>query len=289
MDGSMKSEVSTLLQSSAYRKASELATQFAALPQVVAVALSGSQSSGAADAGSDIDLCIYTDAEIPPAAQATLIAQSGGATHADLNLPYWGGVNMWIDAATGITIDCAHFGAAWMEEQVLRVMETHQPSLGYSTCFCRTVQQSHVLYDPHGWLTSLQARSQQEYPESLRRNIITHNHPVLRTIMSSYLYQIEHAVRRNDIVSVNHRVAALLASYFDIVFALNRVLHPGEKRLLAFAHSECTLLPTAMDADIAAVLMTAGTASAEVIVHLTRLLDRLEEQLREVGLYPHTQ
>jgi hypothetical protein len=68
-------------------------------------------------------------------------------------------------------------------------------------------------------------------------------------------------------------VAALLASYFDIVFALNRVLHPGEKRLIAFAHSECTLLPTAMDADIAAVLAAAGMASAEVVVHLTRLLD----------------
>jgi hypothetical protein len=74
-------------------------------------------------------------------------------------------------------------------------------------------------------------------------------------------------------------VAALLASYFDIVFALNRVLHPGEKRLIAFARSECTLLPTAMDADIAAVPAAAGMASAEVVVHLTRLLDRLDELL----------
>ncbi len=253
--------------------------QFAAFPQVVAVALGGSQSSGAADAESDIDLYVYTDAEIPLAAQAALIEQSGGATRADLNLPYWGGVNMWIDAATGITVDCIFFGAAWMEEQVVRVMEAHQPSLGYSTCFCRTVQHSRVLYDPRGWFEALQARSKQEYPEALRRNIIAHNHPVLRTIMPSYLHQIDHAVRRADIVSVNHRLAALLASYFDIIFALNRVLHPGEKRLLALAHRECTLLPTAMDADIAAVLAAGGRASAEVVGHLTRLLDRLDELL----------
>lgn len=82
-------------------------------------------------------------------------------------------------------------------------------------------------------------------------------------------------------------MTALLASYFDSVLALNRVRHPGEKRLLAFAHNECTLLSTAMDADIAAVLAAAGTASAKVVVHLTRLLDRLDALLTAVGFDPH--
>jgi hypothetical protein len=280
--------MSTSLQSPSQQKAIELAAQFAALPQVVAVALGGSQSSGAADAESDIDLYVYTDAEIPLATQGALIEQSGGATRADLNLPYWGGVNMWVDAATGIIIDCIYFGAAWMEEQVVRVMEAHAPSLGYSTCFCRTVRQSRVLYDPRGWFAVVQARSRQDYPEPLRRNIIAYNHPVLRSIMTSYLYQTENAVRRGDIVSVNHRVAALLASYFDILFALNHVLHPGEKRLLAFAHSECTLLPDAMDTDVAAVLAAAGTASDAVVAHLRRMLDRLDDLLTGAGFDPHS-
>jgi hypothetical protein len=187
----------------------ELATQFAALPQVVAVALGGSQASGAADAESDIDLYIYTDTEVSLAAQAALIEQSGGASRADLNLPYWGGVNMWINTPTGITVDCMYFGAAWMEEQIRRVMEMHQPSLGYSTCFCRTVQQSRMLYDPRGWLEVLQARNQQDYPEALRHNIIAYNHPVLRTIMSSYLHQIEHAVHRDDFRSCKARPNAV--------------------------------------------------------------------------------
>jgi hypothetical protein len=189
---------------------------------------------------------------------------------------------------SGIMVDCNYFSAIWMEEQVVRVMETHQPSLGYSTCFCRTVHQSRAFYDPRGWFARLQNRVKQPYPEALRRNIIACNHPVLRAMMTSYLYQIESAVRRKDSVSVNHRVAALLASYFDIVFALNRVLHPGEKWLIAFAHSECTLLLTAMDADIAAVLAAAGTASAEVVVHLTRLLDRLDELRIEIGFDANT-
>ena len=273
-------------QSSPQRKAVELAARFAAFPQVVAIAFGGSHASGAADDKSDIDLYIYTEPDLPPIAQATVIEQAGGATCSDLNLPYWGGMNVWIDTPSGITVDCSYFGAIWMDEQVGRAMDAHQPSLGYSTCFCRTVWQSTALYDPHGWFGALQARTRQAYPEALRRNIISHNHPVLRTVMTSLLAQIAHAVRRGDRISINHRVAALLASYFDIVFALNRVLHPGEKRLLTFANRECRLLPAAMDTDIAAVLTAAGTASDTVVEQANRLLDRLDDLLRDAGIGP---
>lgn len=43
-----------------------------------------------------------------------------------------------------------------------------------------------------------------------------------------------------------------------------------------------------MDADIAAVLTAAETASAEVVVHLTRLLDRLDELRIEIGFDANT-
>ncbi|MDP9316920.1 MAG: hypothetical protein M3R24_39705 [Chloroflexota bacterium] len=111
---------------------------------------------------------------------------------------------------------------------------------------------------------------------------------MLGTIIRSYLDQIEYAVRRKDVVSVNRRVAAFLANYFDIVFAVNRVLYPGEKRLVGFAQRECRLLPTAMVTDVAAVLATGGTASQQLVVHLNRLLDRLDDLLTGVGLEPHT-
>ena len=57
---------------------------------------------------------------------------------------------------------------------------------------------------------------------------------------------MEKAVARGDLVSFNYRVAALLASTFDILFALNRLPHPGEKRLLAFAAQHCPLRPAGM-------------------------------------------
>ena len=60
---------------------------------------------------------------------------------------------------------------------------------------------------------------------------------------ASYYEQIQKAVQRNDIVSVNHRIAAFLASYFDVIFALNEMLHPGEKRLINYVKTNCKIVP----------------------------------------------
>ena len=60
---------------------------------------------------------------------------------------------------------------------------------------------------------------------------------------SSYYEQIEKAINRKDINSINHRISAFVASYFDIIFALNKQLHPGEKRLIQFALNNFKILP----------------------------------------------
>ncbi len=256
-----------------------LAALFGELPQVVAVALGGSSAAGATDAKSDIDLYVYTRAEIPPADRQAIVARLGGATRADFEQNYWGPSDQWLDAVTGQEIDAVYFDAAWMAAQLTRVLDAHTPSLGYTTAFWHTVRQSRPLHDPTGWLAEQQRRAAVAYPEPLRRAIVAYNQPVLRDILTSYTAQIEKAVARDDLVSVNHRLAALLASYFDILFAANRVPHPGEKRLLARAVALCPSLPPGMAADVTATLTAAGAAPGELLGHLDRLLDRLDEWL----------
>ena len=71
---------------------------------------------------------------------------------------FWGPGDEWLHAPTGIHVDAIYFDAAWMEEQVDRVLVRHEASLGYTTCFWHTVRGSIVLEDPRGWLAGLQAR-----------------------------------------------------------------------------------------------------------------------------------
>lgn len=66
---------------------------------------------------------------------------------------------------------------------------------------------------------------------------------LLRYGMPAFEGQILKAAKRGDINSVNHRTAEFMASYFDIIFALNNLTHPGEKRLVQLCERDCKLLP----------------------------------------------
>ena len=263
--------------------ARRVAGLFAELPQVEAVALSGSLGGNLVDVTSDIDLYVYTQADIPLDVRETIVELSGGATRANVGLNFWGPGDEWFEAASGIEVDIIYFDARWVEDQVRRVMQAHQPSLGYSTCFAFTVNHSQVFFDPQDWFAGLQAISRQPYPEPLWENIIRHNHPVLRKIIPSYFFQLEKAVKRGDLVSVNHRLAGLLASYFDILFALNRQLHPGEKRLVQRAVANCMQLPANMETEIATVLKASALAEAEFLEQVNALLDHLDALLWKEG------
>jgi hypothetical protein len=266
--------------------ARRIARLFARLPPVEAVALGGSRGGGgvATDAASDIDVYVYTRGDVPLDARREIVERSGGATRTSLDMRFWGPGDEWLQAGTGIHVDVVYFGAAWMEEQIDRVLVRHEASLGYTTCFWHTIRGSIMLEDPRGWFAGLQGRCRVAYPDELRRNIVALNHPVLRGVLPAYANQLAKAAARGDLVSVNHRLAALLASYFDIVFAVNRLPHPGEKRLIEAAVRSCPRQPVGMAADLAAILETATTDLDGLPRRVTRLLDRLDALLAVEGL-----
>jgi hypothetical protein len=263
----------------------QMAALFSALPQVQAVGMAGSRVNPSTpfDPASDIDLYVFTTADIPLETRQGIVEKTGGTSRAELGLNYWGPNDTWFHLPSGVEIDNNFIAAIWMEEQIDRVLVHHEASLGYSTCFWHTMKNMIVLADPNGWLKNLKERCAAEYPEPLRRNIIRFNHPVLRTIIPAYAHQLEKAVLRGDMVSVNHRLSGLLASYFDILFALNHQTHPGEKRLLELATAACPLLPEDMNADVRGVLLTAADNLEHLGDCVNQLLDHLDELLRSEG------
>ena len=114
---------------------------------------------------------------------------------------------------------------------------------GYTTCMWHNLITSRILFDRNGRLAQLQKRYQIPYPQKLKENIIANNRKLLNGMLPSFDGQIRKAETRGDLVSVNHRVTEFLASYFDILFALNKMTHPGEKRMQEICARECKILP----------------------------------------------
>ena len=100
-----------------------------------------------------------------------------------------------------------------------------------------------IIYDKNGRLKQAKERFGIPYPDQLRDNIIERNTNLLYAAMPAYSLQIKKACARNDRVSIVHRTAAFLESYFDVLFAVNRQTHPGEKRLIELCKKNCALLP----------------------------------------------
>lgn len=246
-----------------------LAKEIAEIESVRAVALAGSSGTQMSDDQSDYDLYVYTECEIPLAFRRELLGPA-----AEIDNRFWEPGDEALDAATGARVDIMYRSPQWIEDQLDRVLKRHEASVGYSTCFWFNVLHSNALVDRDGWYAGLQETARRSYPDELRRAIVAKNWPVLRRNQSSYRHQIEIALCRNDVFSVQHRVTALLASFFDLWFALERKPHPGEKRLLG-------QLPQDWATRVRKVLDSNRTMLLEQI---DELLEPLDERLRIVGL-----
>jgi hypothetical protein len=172
-----------------------------------------------------------------------------------------------------------YWSREWAEEQLRRVLVEYRPGIGYSTAFWRSIREARALYERDSWHADLQERAQSPYPPELRLNIVEENFPYIGSHPFSFRNQLAKAIHRNDGVSVEHRVTAWLSSYFDILFAVNSVPHPGEKDLMYWVHQECKLVPEGFESGMQQLL--ARPANAQILL---TVMDELVEGLREVLL-----
>jgi hypothetical protein len=168
--------------------------------------------------------------------------------------------------------------------EVSNVHETDRMKVeSHAGALCFSIEHSRALWDRSGWFANMQRRLLEGYPKGLARAIVQKNLPVMGAIISSYEEQIRIAFLRQDLVSLNHRVAAWLSSYFDILFAAIRQFHPGEKRLLAYVE-ELSSGPNSMVEDLRTICSGAGSLERCVADHLVLTRRRLEEWLESEGV-----
>lgn len=267
--------------------AKKVSDKFRCRPEIKAMALGGSASGAGTDSQSDIDLYIFTKSVIPLEFRKKIV-QELGFDRADLNLTYWDLGDEWFDADSGIEVDVIYWHDKWISGMIERVMKNHLPSIGYTTCFAQTIRNCITILDDDHWLSDLKDLC-KKYPHQLAQNIITHNHPLLRGIIPSYQYQLLKAVKRDDRISIQHRITEMLSSYFDIIFAVNKVFHPGEKRLITHITNSCNNLPDGFNQDINKLLSISQTETDKIPATLNRLLNNLDEWLKKTDFKIETE
>lgn len=250
--------------------------EFYARREVMAVVLSGSLTGLVSDEFSDYDFYIYGEPTVPRTFRSMLAKTY--AREAEIGNDFFGeGDELFL--TDGTSVDLMYRSLSWAEEEVENVWGLHQARVGYSTAFIHNLKTSRILYDPKGRFSALQKKIQTPYPENLKDAIIAKNYPLLRSkLTASFFDQIEKAIKREDSVSQVHRTAALLASYFDVLFAFNRQTHPGEKQLVSWAKQTCKKLPPHFEEDLA--LVPEGLGTKELLSSVSRLLDHLDEMLK---------
>lgn len=217
--------------------------------QVKAIAIGGSSVANTSDNISDIDVYVFVESDIPVNERKNIVKLI--SSNYEVGGEYFGSGDEYFVDSLNKQLDVMFWNVNWFENIVDNVWVKNCPSNGYTTAFLYTLNNFDIKYDTDNWLLELQNKIKTDYPKKLKENIIKRNLMLMKDKpFASYYEQIEKALKRNDVVSVNHRISAFLASYFDVIFAINELLHPGEKRLIQYAKDNCNILPKNFENDV---------------------------------------
>lgn len=250
----------------------QLFSDLSALPQVEAIALGGSRAGIHFDEKSDYDIYLYCTGSIDEARRREILGRY--CSYMEIGNHFW----EYEDNCrlhNGIDIDILYRNLDDFTADLASVVEQFQPHNGYTTCMWHNLITCKIICDKGGRLTAAKARFDIPYPEQLKQNIIERNWQLLRSAMPAYELQITKAAARGDLISINHRTAAFLESYFDILFALNKQTHPGEKRLIPLCLERCAILPANFERNLTALLTHLFSEPKKIAKDLDIILSEL--------------
>lgn len=261
----------------------KMVNDFSKLEGVEGILLAGSHATKTNDKDSDYDIYIYTTKEIP--VEKRKVITDKYCSYMELNNTFWETEDDGFLKEGNIPVEIIYRDLAWIDGLLDRTLVKCEADAGYTTCFWSNFVNSIILYDKNGNLNKLQDKYKISYPYELKKNIVKKNYPLLKLQMPSYYYQIEKALKRDDFISVNHRVAVLFASYFDIIFAVNEIAHPGEKKILKIMQDNNLKVPTHMEINVNNILKYAASNDLAILLEIDALIGNLDTLLKNEGLY----
>lgn len=252
----------------------KLFEELSALPEIEAIALGGSRAGEVYDEKSDYDVYLYCTSAIDENVRRELLEKH--FSYMEIGNAFW----ELEDNGTlknGIDVDILYRNLDDFTEGLASVVEGHQAHNGYTTCMWHNLKTCKIIYDRAGRLQAVKKRFDVPYPKQLKENIVNRNMSLLSEVMPAYNFQIAKAVERKDLVSVCHRTAAFMESYFDVIWAMNELTHPGEKRLISLCKKQCKILPANFEENINQLYADLFTNSDKVNEDVERIIAELKK------------
>lgn len=219
--------------------AARIAEAIGTIPGVIAVSLGGSVGSGLADADSDLDFHVFwADPLASPAERTAHLATiaDAGSLIVRPGTASWA-LEDWF-AVDGRLVELIYVAWRDVEADVARAYAEGLSDEEFTTARLHNYAHGHALHDPSGALRAVQERLRHSYPEATRALLLNREPDRLATALK----HLRTAQARRDLLFAQHRRYTLQSIFFNLLFALNRRYHPGEKRLLTHAQS-CPLKP----------------------------------------------
>ena len=255
----------------------KLFDDLSSLEQVEAIALGGSRSGKNFDEKSDYDVYVYITSEIDDDVRRNILDRY--CSYMEIGNRYWELEDNCV-LKNGVDIDIIYRSLDGFCGEVASVVEDFEPHNGYTTCLWHNLINSKIVYDADNRLKSAQERFSVPYPNALRENIIKRNLNLLCDAMPAYSLQIEKACKRGDRVSILHRTTAFLESYFDIIFALNSLTHPGEKRLIGLCRQNCSVLPENFEENLNTLFDDMSSNPDRIIADIKTITEALKAVIK---------
>ena len=218
----------------------QLFKELSLLEEVEAIALGGSRAGENYDEKSDYDVYLYVNSPISEEKRKNILQKF--CSYMEIGNSFWEYEDNCV-LNNGIEIDILYRDMKDFMKGIERVVAEYHPSNSYTTCMWHNLITCKILYDKNGTLEKYKNKYTINYPKQLKENIIKRQLELIDSSMPAYPKQIKKAISRKDFVSINHRITEFLASYFDLLFAINEITHPGEKRLIQLCKKQCKILP----------------------------------------------
>lgn len=261
------------------RVLSEVASLYIFNPNTFAVTVGISNLS---DPSADLDVFVYCAEPAKSSSESTLLEARVGSSAIGLtHKEFSDGGERWIAPSLGAHVDIVRRCPLLFSYAIDKLVKYNRVQAGSSTCLLHELARSTPIYDRAGWFAALRDNRLHGYgyPSPLKFAILHKNYPLLNTGKNSWLNKAKASFCKGDTLAVFKHCSNFLASYLDILFALNEVYHPGEKELMRHAlmlpnrptdlHQLVRSFLTSQHSDIHTILSAAG----DLIESLEPLID----------------